>query len=55
VVEKLMAFFAALRNPLQKPSDIQHLDERQDAVEQRLKVLSVESANKAQRVIQARR
>lgn len=51
-----MLLFEYLRRPDSKPPYIAHLDKRQDDVEKRLNnVMSVEEANHAQRVIQARR
>lgn len=53
VRERLMALWKMARNPKEKPPYVEHMERRQDDVERRLSVLSVDGANQAQHAVHA--
>lgn len=55
VIDRLMRVLHWLRSSQQKPLYIEQLDRRQDAVEERLRVLTPDSANRAQQLVKGHR
>lgn len=52
---RLMTLLRWLRDPYQKPAVTEEMDRRHDEIERRLRILSVDEANRAQRIVQDHR